>query len=201
MRILRAAWAFIGIAWSAIGQALRIQKILALLGQWESVADWIRNLVSVLGSTLLMWWTWASVPPPVAAFMSIALLGIVILAWDKIWPTHIEDASPVRIEDYAVHDALSLKITNHSNIDNLTSSVLFLTRITRWNEEEKAYQIADSFRGLPHMVLMGNQVGLPRKVPRIFQLLEFTNPSSPIIRGKVIDEVRNLFCPKKASGV
>lgn len=92
------------------------------------------------------------------------------------------------VEDFAVHDALNLKITNISPVPALTRSVLYLTRVTKWDEEWKGYRTVAAFQDLPHMVILADQTGLPRKTPRIYQLLEFTNPSSPFIRTKTLPQ-------------
>jgi hypothetical protein len=88
------------------------------------------------------------------------------------------------VEDWPVHNALNLRITNNHVKDGLADSQLTLHSVKKWEPGRRQLCDATLAKVLP-VALYSDQFGLPFKTPRMFQLLEFENKSAPIIRGAV----------------
>jgi hypothetical protein len=178
MAIGVAAPAFFGLSWGYAGIIIFVSVVVILVASRE----WVFGKEDFQGTQ----------------FSQIPIDPLARSATDEVGVVKEIAASELSIEDYAVHDALNLRVTSQSD---RTRSALYITRITRWNDEQNGYATPDLFRALPPMIILANQTDLPKHTPRIFQLLEFTDPVSPLLRTKVIPEgfFREWTIPNKGT--
>lgn len=92
------------------------------------------------------------------------------------------------IEEFEAHNALNLKITNRSVKLGLGGTQLILHSLKRWRGDRRDFGLEETFQPFTPMILYSDQVDLPFRVPRMFQILEFKNPSIPIMRGRARGE-------------
>ena len=92
------------------------------------------------------------------------------------------------VEDFPAHNALNLKITNKSVKSGLGGSQLILHSLKRWRGDRRDFGVAETFQPFTPLILFSDQVDLPYRVPRMFQIVEFKNSTAPIIRGRARGE-------------
>ena len=123
------------------------------------------------------------------------IVGAVVALWgwwEKIFPP-LPD-----INEFPAHNALNLKITNMYDKSGLGGVQLSLHSIQRWRADRRDFGIAESFAPHIPMVLFADQIDLPYRVPRMFQLVEFKDSSAPLIRGRAKGEngpAREILIP------
>lgn len=92
------------------------------------------------------------------------------------------------IENWPVNNALNLRIINTFSRPGLADSQLTLHSVRLWIPARRQFSciVAPFEKSLP-FTLYGDQVGLPFKEPRMFQLIEFIQKSAPQVRGALSD--------------
>lgn len=125
--------------------------------------------------------------PAVGSIITLGGVGLCVFGFrDRLF-------SKLRIENWPVHNALNLRITNRRVKSGLADSQLTLHSIKQWMPGRGQWH-AHPFQGLP-FPLYSDDIGLPHKTPRMFQLVEFKNKSQPIIRGSVNGAAKGFDLP------
>jgi hypothetical protein len=102
-------------------------------------------------------------------------------------------SSPVSVEEWSVNNALNLKIT--SKRKDIFRNELTLVSLQWWDPHRGQF-MPMSTEEKPPFVLLGNEVNLPRGVPRMFQLLEFKDKRGPYtILGAFSDGAKRIPLP------
>ena len=86
------------------------------------------------------------------------------------------------IENFEVNNALNFRITNKHARDGLADDVLILHSVKLCNGRRQ-FQTVESLSKVLPLILTNDQPGLPYKVPRMFQLVQFTDRSAPFVQG------------------
>jgi hypothetical protein len=112
------------------------------------------------------------------------LLGIIaIVTLDPVYVLIFgkRRKSP-RVEQYPVRDALNFKITNETVKAGLGGIELRLNRLLQWDGHRNEFMPVN---GCHPLVLYANQIDLPYRITRMFQLLDITKRQSPKVHGRL----------------
>ena len=113
------------------------------------------------------------------------LVGIGLIVWAS---RDLLFLPAPHIEEFEARNSLNLKITNKSVKLGLGGVQLILHSLKQWRGDRRDFGLAETFQPFTPMILFSDQVDLPFRVPRMFQIVEFTNSSTPIIRGRARGE-------------
>jgi hypothetical protein len=145
------------------------------LTSFKAILDTLGRLLAV--REIAKWlWDQAAHHPLGIVFL---IVGVTLLWTDRRALTF---RRVLRIEDWAVNNALNLRITNVREKQGFAESQLRLHSIKRWEPGRGQFCAVPIFPKLP-VGLTNDHNHLPYKVPRMFQLAEFVDASAPGIRG------------------
>lgn len=162
--------------WIFIGEGLRIRALLDIL-------DWKVPVLTALSTTVAS--IGAGLPASRAipgSIMAVMAVGVAVAAF-RGWRPALRPFGVV-IEDDPGSDALNLRITNAVHRPELIQSKLFLHVVQEWDDMLEDFKQPSEFRAFVTAELFANEGNLPYKIPRRFQLVEFTNPAGPVIKVK-----------------
>jgi hypothetical protein len=100
------------------------------------------------------------------------------------------------IEDWPVHNALNLRVTNKRYKHDLMDSQLTLLSLKWWDGGRGQFMNLGIAQQLP-LVLYSDQLHLPLNEPRMFQLLQFKNKTSPTIEATIGGQCTYISLPRQ----
>jgi hypothetical protein len=124
-------------------------------------------------------------------------LALGLFAVSIIWPVALWvtlDRDVFAIEEWPVPNALNFRITNKRVKAGMVDDVLILHSVKIWNPGRRQFQTTElrAINGTPPKILplrlTHDRPELPYQVPRMFQLVQFTDWNAPFIQGYIVSE-------------